>query len=120
MAEHPESDHDDSDDSCYGPIIDWDGIVHGPVPRTNTDDQSTVCFYSIGSMDSYPLRTEDGSSHGTVDDFCMQYKCHVCQLVPNTSVALIIEDGWTLEEANRFHINGNILETFVKKQTLCA
>ena len=83
----------------------------------NTDDISTVCYsilddtdsaYNPETYESFDLATEDGSSHGTIEDFCMGFKCVVCDVVPNSATAQVLDSNWALEGQSCQTINGTV------------
>ena len=108
-------------DSDAGPIIDWDGIVHHPLPSDPVcqDDISTIC-YSLNNSDSghdgllfdngnlaYTRSVE--SSHGTIAEFIAGFKCAAPACndgPPSVAVAEVIWSNFTTFRECRFHING--------------
>lgn len=129
-----ESDHaTDSDstssesDSGYGSVgwdfSDWwQGAWNAEVELCE-DDISTVCFESDSDRNSLHAppntddletigysseleATEDGSSHGTVEEYCANYECQICHGRPTPGEAVVINDTWMLEGVCRMHING--------------
>ena len=99
---HIETDQDDISTVCYDYGSEIDSTCND-IP--NTDDIETVA-YSEYESDSQLLGTEDGSSHGTVEEFCTNYECSVCHVRPSPNEAVIINDIWMLEGHCRMHVNG--------------
>ena len=97
---HVETDEDDISTVCFGSNGD---STYAYDPNNNTDDLTT-----IGYGESENDAMEDGSSHGTVEEFCERYECPVCHVRPPPNVAVVINDDWMLEGHCRMHINGTL------------